>query len=154
MRFGSVVEVLEVLERAECRSWVAGGWGVDALVGRQTREHRDLDLAIDAEQEAFAVAALRRLGYEVETDWRPARVELGAAGWRWVDLHPVCFNRHGHGCQVDLDGGFFEYPSDCFATGRLGGRSVRAYRPNSSCTSIRAMRCATWTDTTSNSSRR
>jgi lincosamide nucleotidyltransferase A/C/D/E len=124
MRLGSVVEVLEVLERAECRSWVAGGWGVDALVGRQTRQHRDLDLVIDAEQEASALAALRRLGYEVETDWRPARVELAAAGSRWVDLHPVWFNGHGHGRQVGLDGGFFEYPSDCFVTGRLGGRAV------------------------------
>jgi lincosamide nucleotidyltransferase A/C/D/E len=123
MRLRSVVEVLEVLERAECRCWVAG-WGVDALVGGQTREHRDVDLAIDAEQEASALAALRRLGYEVETDWRPARVELAAGGLRWVDLHPVCFNGHGHGRQVDLDGGFFEYPSDCFVTGRLGGRSV------------------------------
>src|SRR3954454_15121378 len=80
MRLRSVVEVLEVLERAECRSWVAGGWGVDALVGRQTREHRDLDLAIDGEQEASALAALRRLGYEVETDWRPAPGARRAGG--------------------------------------------------------------------------
>jgi hypothetical protein len=36
---------------------VAGEWGVDALIGRQTREHADLDVAIDGTREAAAVAA-------------------------------------------------------------------------------------------------
>lgn len=26
--------------------WVDGGWGVDALLGRHTRPHRDLDIAL------------------------------------------------------------------------------------------------------------
>jgi lincosamide nucleotidyltransferase A/C/D/E len=26
--------------------WVDGGWGVDALLGRQTRPHSDLDIAL------------------------------------------------------------------------------------------------------------
>lgn len=30
-----------------------GGWGVDALVGRQTRIHSDLDLAVDVTQMAL-----------------------------------------------------------------------------------------------------
>ena len=103
-------------------AWVAGGWGVDALVGEQTREHRDLDLAIDGETDALA--ALAGLGYAIETDWRPARVELAASGERWVDLHPVTFTADGHGRQADLDGGHFDYPPECFVTGRIGGRAV------------------------------
>src|SRR4051794_25159397 len=75
-----VLEVLTALEEAGCRFWIAGGWGVDALVGAQTREHRDLDLAIDAAREAGVLAALAGLGYAVETDWRPARVQLAADG--------------------------------------------------------------------------
>jgi lincosamide nucleotidyltransferase A/C/D/E len=116
--------VLSELERAACRVWVAGGWGVDALVGEQTREHRDLDLAVDADDEAKALLTLAGLGYAIETDWRPARVELAAPGSRWVDLHPVRFDAHGHGRQADLDGGSFEYPSGCFVTGRIGGTPV------------------------------
>lgn len=27
--------------------WVDGGWGVDALIGRQPRDHSDLDLAVE-----------------------------------------------------------------------------------------------------------
>lgn len=119
-----VIDVLSALANAGCRVWVAGGWGVDALVGEQTREHRDLDLAIDARCEAEALATLGALGYAIETDRRPARVELAATGARWVDLHPVHFAADGHGRQADGEGGSFEYPPGCFTTGRIGDRQV------------------------------
>jgi hypothetical protein len=41
----------------------------DALVGRQTRLHRDLDLAVDASKETVALHVLARRGYRLETDW-------------------------------------------------------------------------------------
>ncbi|QCB95471.1 amino acid transporter [Cellulomonas shaoxiangyii] len=116
--------VLDALALAGCRAWVAGGWGVDALLGRQTRQHRDLDLAVDATTEAAALRALARRGYAVETDWRPVRVELAAPGGRWVDLHPVVFDEAGDGVQADLDGGVFTYPAACFVTGTVAGRPV------------------------------
>jgi lincosamide nucleotidyltransferase A/C/D/E len=119
-----VIEVLDVLSRDGLRFWVAGGWGVVALTGRQTREHRDLDLAVDRDDLDTSLAALRTLGYAVETDWRPVRVELRASGARWVDVHPVGFDADGHGRQPDRDGGFFDYPPDGFATGTIGERQV------------------------------
>jgi lincosamide nucleotidyltransferase A/C/D/E len=124
VRADAVLEVLVALEESGCRVWVAGGWGVDALVGEQTREHRDLDLAMHADDERLALATLADLGYWIETDWRPARVELAADGLRWVDLHPVRFDAHGHGRQEDLDGSRFEYPNGSFVTGRISGTSV------------------------------
>jgi lincosamide nucleotidyltransferase A/C/D/E len=120
MDASAVLEVLSVLERV----WVAGGWGVDALVGEQTRAHRDLDLALDADHEATVLAALAGLGYAIETDWRPARLELAAPGARWVDLHPVRFDASGHGRQADLDGGGFDYPPECFVTGVIDGITI------------------------------
>jgi Aminoglycoside-2''-adenylyltransferase len=77
---GEVLGVLADLTGAGCSVWVAGGWGVDALVGRQTRLHRDLDLALDARNETVALRALERRGYRVESDWRPVRVELVLRG--------------------------------------------------------------------------
>jgi lincosamide nucleotidyltransferase A/C/D/E len=97
MDIGEVLAILVSLEEAGCSVWVAGGWGVDALVGQQTRPHRDLDLAVDANDESSAVGVLRRAGYQIETDWRPVRVELVAPGRGWVDLHPVMFGPDGHG---------------------------------------------------------
>ncbi len=41
-------EVLDMIEQLGIRYWLDGGWGVDALVGRQTREHRDVDINFDA----------------------------------------------------------------------------------------------------------
>jgi lincosamide nucleotidyltransferase A/C/D/E len=100
------------------------GWGVDALAGRQTRPHRDLDLAVDADHETAAIAALELRGFSVETDWRPVRVELVAEPSRWVDLHPVVFDADGDGRQADVDGGHFEYPRDCFTAGSIEGIPV------------------------------
>jgi hypothetical protein len=62
--------------------------GVDALVGRQTRIHSDLDLAVDVTQMALEhlLQAFGRHGYGVEADWRPSRVALVAGGARQVDV--------------------------------------------------------------------
>jgi len=42
MEQDEVHAVLDALGTAGIPTWVAGGWGVDALAGRQTRAHRDL----------------------------------------------------------------------------------------------------------------
>jgi lincosamide nucleotidyltransferase A/C/D/E len=119
-----VHRVLDVLADGGCRAWIAGGWGVDALVGRQTRAHRDLDLLAEAGCVDDALASLRGLGYEVETDWLPIRVEVAAPGPRWVDLHPVEFDEDGNGVQAGLAGTTFDYPAACFVTGTIEGRTV------------------------------
>ena len=116
--------VLDALSTAGCPAWISGGWGVDALVGRQTRPHRDLDLGIAAEHEAAALHALGRLGYVIETDWRPVRVEVVAGGRGRVDLHPLAFDEAGDGHQAGLDGTTFRWPKECFTTGTVGGREV------------------------------
>ncbi|MEV0724711.1 hypothetical protein AB0I37_18255 [Micromonospora purpureochromogenes] len=106
------------------RAWVAGGWAVDAVVGRQTRPHADLDLAVDAAQQAEVLALLHRLGFAVTVDWLPVRAELTAPDGRRVDLHPVAFRSDGSGVQEGLDGASFGYAADGFAAGTIGGRPV------------------------------
>jgi lincosamide nucleotidyltransferase A/C/D/E len=109
------------------RVWVGGGWGVDALVGRQTRPHRDLDLAVDVTSRTLdqVVESLAGRGYRVETDWRPVRVELAAPGARWVDVHPLTFDQHGVGHQANVAGlQPFRYPPSGFARGLIDGRAV------------------------------
>ena len=39
-----VLDVVAALSVLECRLWLEGGWAVDALVGYQTRAHRDPDI--------------------------------------------------------------------------------------------------------------
>ena len=133
MRLDEVFRVLDALAESGIPAWLEGGWGVDALIGRQTRAHRDVDLDIDESQEAEALSVLHRLGYEVETDWRPNRVELVAAGGRWVDLHPLQFDPDGKARQAGLDGEFYDFPKSYFTTGELGGRTVRCFSLQAQC---------------------
>jgi lincosamide nucleotidyltransferase A/C/D/E len=123
MELDAVKRLVDRLDDASVRYWVAGGWGVDALVGHQTRPHRDLDLAIDAHDWEVSLGVVAELGYVRETDWLPVRVELrGPEGW--VDLHPVRFDESGDGVQAGLDGATFAYPMKDLVTGSLGERAV------------------------------
>jgi hypothetical protein len=49
MRSDHVLAVLAELEAAGVAAWIDGGWGIDALLGRQTRPHDDLDLVVAAD---------------------------------------------------------------------------------------------------------
>ena len=126
MQLFEVFRVLDALKEAGVTCWLEGGWGVDALVGRQTRPHRDVDLDIDASQVPLALRVLTALGYQIETDWRPNRVELRAATG-WVDLHPLLFEPDGNARQPGLDGGFRDFPRAYFVTGNLAGRTVGCF---------------------------
>ncbi|MDR7251367.1 lincosamide nucleotidyltransferase A/C/D/E [Nocardioides sp. BE266] len=119
-----VRRVLDALDAADVGHCLAGGWGVDALVGEQTREHRDLDLLVDAEDFDRARDVLDRMGYRPETDWLPVRLEVAAAGLRWVDLHPVVMDDDGNGVQQGLDGTTYTYPREVFTLGVVDGRLV------------------------------
>ncbi|NYJ05884.1 nucleotidyltransferase domain-containing protein [Petropleomorpha daqingensis] len=58
-----VLAWVTALDEAGVRCWLAGGWGVDALVGRQTRVHRDLDLVIDRADAETALRVLHAGGF-------------------------------------------------------------------------------------------
>ncbi|MGO9332639.1 MAG: nucleotidyltransferase domain-containing protein [Acidimicrobiales bacterium] len=94
MRAKDVVAVVAALERVGVRSWLAGGWGVDALLGRQTRHHDDLDLVISDfdDQRVAACEALAPLGFQV------ASLEVPPP---W--MADCCFLEDGAGRRIDLD---------------------------------------------------
>jgi lincosamide nucleotidyltransferase A/C/D/E len=117
-----VGELLDELDAAAVPWWIAGGWGIDSLVGRQTRDHRDLDLLYPIEHDVQLRRVLTDRGYNPETDWWPVRVEF--AGPSYVDIHPLRFAADGSAVQAGLDGTEFSYPASAFALGQIGGRVV------------------------------
>jgi lincosamide nucleotidyltransferase A/C/D/E len=119
-----VLSVLASVESLGCRWWLEGGWGVDALVGRQTRPHCDVDIDLDAACVSRVLEALRAAGYTIEEDWRPNRVELVAFGRGRVDLHPLVIEDDGSARQAALGGGWHEFPRSYFTAGTLGGVTV------------------------------
>jgi lincosamide nucleotidyltransferase A/C/D/E len=124
MQRTDVLNALAMLAARSASVWVGGGWGIDALLGQQTREHADLDLACRAEDEATILYALQEHGYRVVLDCRPTRVAMADDDGREVDLHPVRFDACGHGVQAGLHREQFDYPPEAFATGWIDGRSV------------------------------
>jgi aminoglycoside-2''-adenylyltransferase len=129
MTAGAVIEVIEALDGAGIAAGVTGGWGVDALLGRETRPRGDVDLGIDADVVEPAIDALTTLGYRLEVDERPGRVKLVAPDGA-VDLHPIRWDAGGNGRQVGLNGQVFDYPAGSLAAaGVIGGRRVRCGTP-------------------------
>jgi lincosamide nucleotidyltransferase A/C/D/E len=116
--------VLDLLEARSIPVWVAGGWGIDALVGRQTRDHADLDIAVPADREAETLASLEGAGFVVTTDWRPTRVALTHPTGAEVDVHPVVVESDGTGVLSGLHGEEFRYPAADLVTGSIGDRPV------------------------------
>lgn len=124
MRAADVLAVGHALAGVTDRWWVAGGWGVDALMGRQTRRHRDLDIVVgDSQGEVDAmISALTTLGLDklAERPLPPSialrRVWLADCAGHSVDLLPV-----------DLDASPFratEGESAAFSTGIVAGEQV------------------------------
>jgi lincosamide nucleotidyltransferase A/C/D/E len=99
-----VTTLITLFENSAIRVWVDGGWGVDALLGEQSRPHRDLDIAVDRDVLSQVVALLTTSGYEVFQDELPTRVELGDDQGHRVDIHPLTFDSRGNGLQDLRDG--------------------------------------------------
>ncbi len=127
------VEILDRLASCRVEVWVDGGWGVDALLGGQSRCHDDLDLVIAREDCAAARHALAGLGYEHATDIEPgmpARFALRDPDNRRIDFHPVVFDDSGNGWQELPDGRWACYPAAGLAgAGRISERRVRCLTP-------------------------
>jgi lincosamide nucleotidyltransferase A/C/D/E len=119
-----VVEILDRLDAAGVWYCVEGGWGVDALLGEQTREHDDLDLAVRMEDVDRMCALLREFARD-DAEW-PASFVLRDTHGRRVDAHPLEFDNAGDGWQANLRGKPYRWPGrELDGPGRVGGRDVR-----------------------------
>jgi lincosamide nucleotidyltransferase A/C/D/E len=124
-----VLEVVDRLDAAGIEWWVDGGWGIDALLGEETRPHDDLDLVVQRED----IERLRALFPEfalVEEEWWPARFVLRDVSGRQIDFHPVELDDEGDGWQELNNGTRGRYPAaDLAGRGRIGDRDVRCITP-------------------------
>jgi lincosamide nucleotidyltransferase A/C/D/E len=123
-----VLAILDLLAAAGVQAWVAGGWGVDALLGRQTRRHCDIDLVISDDGPSYQEVAqiLAREGFRfASTQYTPGIPIPWCHIWRHdaghkVEVLPVPLHEPPFATGGDHVGGV----GPAFAEGSIDGRPV------------------------------
>jgi lincosamide nucleotidyltransferase A/C/D/E len=128
MDASDVVELLDFLEQSGLVVHVDGGWAVDALLGRQTRSHDDLDIAIPHAQVPLLRRLTRTRAYSEQPradSWECNFVLADAAGRR-LDVHAYTLDTDGKNV-----GGVPYAAEHLTGTGVIEGRPVRCIDPAS-----------------------
>jgi lincosamide nucleotidyltransferase A/C/D/E len=113
----TVLELYHLLRSAGIEVWLDGGWGVDALLGFQSRPHDDLDVVVALDQVSRLQEILSSRGFALTEDELPIRFVMAHPDLGHIDFHTVTFDEGGGGVQVQPRGGSFRYPPEGFTTG-------------------------------------
>lgn len=125
MEAETLLEVLDALQAAAVRVVLDGGWGVDALLGEQTRPHADLDLIASASEGMNLRAALSSLGFRQKSSDSETNFVLADMNGNEVDVHLIDFDPRGYGFFKLPDGRVWPFPPAAFAgQGRIRARDV------------------------------
>ena len=114
------LHIYQLLAASRIKVWVDGGFCVDALVGRATREHSDLDVAVERRDADALCAVLANDGFSrlPREDSSPWSFVL-SDGRRNVDVHVFAYDESGKNVYG------IEYPfGSLTGTGVLDGVEV------------------------------
>jgi lincosamide nucleotidyltransferase A/C/D/E len=112
---------------------VGGGWSVDALLRRTTREHGDLDLWVEAPDLEGLFVAFAEAGIDRIHPWpgdRPWNFVLHDGESRRVDLHLYEALGDGRLHYGSVSAPFVFSGDDLSGSGEIGGLPVRCERPD------------------------
>jgi hypothetical protein len=70
-----VLELYASLLEHGVQIWLDGGWGVDALLERQTRPHKDLDAIVALDDLPSLTATLSQRGFVLKEIWAENQTE-------------------------------------------------------------------------------
>ena len=100
--FDEVRRVGALLGDLRCEWYVCGGWALDLFLGRVTRTHKDVDVAVARRDQLDVQGYLRRRGWELE---KAARGRLSP----WEEGEELRLPLHGVWCRNEAhDPDFFE----------------------------------------------
>ena len=121
-----VVAFVQLLNQHHIAVYIDGGWGVDALLGEQTRIHADLDIAVEHKDVPQIRALLEARGYRdvPRDDTRDCNFVLGDDAGHLIDFHSYTFDAEGK-CVFGVP-----YPFDSLSgTGSIDGFPVKCISP-------------------------
>ena len=117
------IEIIFYAEENEIAIWLDGGWGVDALLGEETRVHNDIDLFVEKSNSKKFLEIIKEKGFSEVIE---AYTTTDHTVWkddkdRIIDLHVFEFNEQG-----DLVFEGESYPSNVFSgIGKIGNKVVK-----------------------------
>ena len=129
-QLSDLLAILDLLDEEEIHTWVHGGWGIDALLGEQTREHKDIDLVVSIESADQLREIFKAPEWETIKDKMPVQLAVRRADGAAVTFDLVTFDHEGGATQqlYEEDGWgseFYFTPEGLSGQGTIGDRTVR-----------------------------
>ena len=127
VKLEDAVEIISALENAGIKVFIDGGWGVDALLGYQSRAHNDIDIFIESSHKDSVLKILYANEYkEIKTDYTTSDHSV------WKDKKDRLIDLHIFSCSPNLNFIFEgqEYPREVFSgKGKIGDIDVVCIPP-------------------------
>jgi lincosamide nucleotidyltransferase A/C/D/E len=132
------VEIIKRLSADGIQVWVCGGWGIDALLEKETRPHKDLDILVLLDDIVRARKLLECGGFSLKEFWSenlqavdargvetPTAFVLCDSAGREIDLHAIRLDAEG-GATPAYEGESMVFSAeDLSGEGTIAGISVR-----------------------------
>ncbi|MHB8104171.1 MAG: nucleotidyltransferase domain-containing protein [Dehalococcoidales bacterium] len=127
MTSNDVVDFYTKFDNLGMEIWIGGGWGVDALLGEQTRPHTDIDIFIEEKDVLKTRGILEAEGYkEIKLEIaRPHNFVLGDDAGREIDIHVITFDDEGRIIYGPIENGEIYPPALFSGIGTINGRKVK-----------------------------
>ena len=126
MTANEVISIIQLFNLYHIEFHIDGGWGVDALLGEQTRAHADLDIAVQQRDVTKIKTLLEARGYQDVTrdDTSDCNFVLGDKHGHQIDIHSYTFDAAGNHVYG------VPYPLDSLSgTGFINGHKVKCISP-------------------------
>jgi lincosamide nucleotidyltransferase A/C/D/E len=126
-----VIDLYNKLATLGIQIWIDGGWGVDALLGKQTRPHKDLDIAMQEKDLPKFREYLEACGYhEIKLKiTRPHNFVLGDNQGHEIDVHVIVLDDEGNGIYGPVENGEMYPAASLTGNGTINGHTVKCISP-------------------------
>jgi lincosamide nucleotidyltransferase A/C/D/E len=136
------VGIYQKLSANRIHLWLTGGWGINALIGQQSRPHKDLDVITLVDDAVAMREVLSRDGYRLKELWSENRSAIEGNGVETatafvlqdsddheIDVHAMRVDDRGRGLPAWEAEGLFFQRHDLAGEGIIEGFAVRCLGP-------------------------
>ena len=131
MTSSALVDLLQLIATAGVEIWLDGGWGVDALLGAQTRPHKDVDIIVRVSDLQKLGEILQAKAFAIRPGGTASNFVLVDRSGLEIDIHAITFDSGGNGIYRMANGQDWIYPAAGFGgRGSVDAYSVRCLSPH------------------------